>query len=130
MRYAVQFLLLFFCLTKSVFAIELLSVENLTASPLNKQSIGILRLLCMDQRKFVSFTGREAVTELIQLKEGKNSFSKCESDSLRILDEQQISAAKLQKNSASILRKFEVGGYQVLLITSRSGGGSLLQFHQ
>jgi len=101
----------------------------LRSSLLGSNEVGFFRHVCLYNRQFVSFTGRDGSVELQQIRTSKGGSLSCESEGYRVLEETPVVTIRLQKQESGVIRRFEVGQHLFSLITTKKGGSALTQYY-
>lgn len=101
---------------------------SLPATPLEPDSIGILRLICLDNQQFAAFSGRNTFSAIIRLDKAKGPAPDCDSNGLQVMQEKQVPKVIVREHESSVIRRFYLkGGLSLLLLADKNGGGSLIQ---
>lgn len=109
-------------------AIELEGTHALPSTSLKGETIGILRLFCLEEKKFLSFSGTRDFSSIIPLREKSGENTSCQWSDLHVIEEMQIPPQTLSKEQSGLIRKISIDSFKVLLFSAKNGGGSLLQY--
>ena len=136
-RYDMKFLYYAFLSMAVLFAVRSHAVDNLGSFKLPsavvpKSSIGVIRVFCYEQQRFISFSGTRgfaAIEPLVADFGTANAIPlDCSTNSFSIISEQQVTASTLSKSESGVARIISVDKAKLILFTAKNGGGSLRQY--
>lgn len=114
--------------TSMAAAQELSKLEKMPAARLDSSAIGMLREICLEEKSFIYYSGRDG-SSFLQLMNGSKALT-CDSKELVIQKQVEVVSTRLKESQSGVIRIYNFGKNSILLFTAKNGAATLLQLSQ